>query len=281
MIKSMRSMELRSQLLVHGALIVVLALMLGTSPARAGVTIYDISILLYQPHPWANERLHDGMAATVPGRAVWRAGRPDALRRVDDAASRDRAGQPATSGVGYQAATHGTPERKDLSGPYSFFVYAGPGISNGLTRFYKFDIKDTQLLAAGMTARLYRFDFGLEIEGEVGLARRFGQDELWEGWVAVGIRWRDFPWNHILQTTMGFALLGVDYTTEVPPFEIEFSKNEGEQLLHFLALELTLALPEHPDVALMLRVHHRSSVLGLYGDGGGTNFVTAGMRFQY
>lgn len=270
-------MELRQQLLVHGALIVVLALMLGTSPARAGVTIYDISILLYQPHPWANERLHDEKTATMPGRAAWRAGRPDALRRVDDAAN----GKPVTGDVGYQAATYGAPERKDLSGPYSFFVYAGPGTSNRLALFYRFDIKDTQLLAVGMTARLYRFDFGLEIEGEVGLARRFGQDELWEGWVAAGMRWRDFPWNHIVQTTMGIALLGVDYTTEVPPFEIEFSKNEGEQLLHFLALELTLALPENPDVALMLRVHHRSSVLGLYGDGGGVNFVTAGLRFQY
>ncbi len=278
-------MELRQQLLVYGALIVVLSLMLGTSPARAGVTIYDISILLYQPHPWIDDSLPDEAADTGPPTGVRRAVGYAARRRVDGVEVPpdrfgDRAGQPAAGDVGYQAAAYGAPEHQNLSGPYSFFVYGGVATKEVLAHFYKFDTTDTQLLAVGMTARLHRFEFGLELEGEVGVARRFGQDDLWEVWVAAGVRWRDFPWNHIVNTTFGLALLGIDYTTKVPPHEIEFQDNEKARLLYFLAPELTFALPEYREVALMLRIHHRSDVDGLFQKGA-ANFISAGLRFQY
>jgi hypothetical protein len=253
--------------------IVVLALKLGVSPARAGATTYDISILLYQPHPWIADSVPNQAARIGPSRG----GSYTVGKRVDggDFSSDgfgNRAGQPA--------AARGVPKRQDHTGPYSLFVYGGLATRDRLVGFYNLDTVDTQMLAAGVTARLHRFNFGLEIEGEAGLARRFGQDDLWEGWIAAGVRWRDFPWNHIVKTTFGFAFAGLSYTTQVPPHETEYHDNKRSKLLYFLAPELTFALPEHPEVALMLRLHHRSGAYGVFPEGA-ANFVTAGLRFQY
>lgn len=270
----------------HVAVIAVFALILGAAPAWAGATTYDIGLLLYQPHPWIDQRPPDEAADTGPPMAAWRADGTAARRRVVDGGLQPGrfgsrgAGQPEAGGGGYQAAAHSAPDRQDLPGPYSFFVYGGMASSTSFTRNYHLETTNTQLYAAGMTARLYRFDFGLEIEGEVGLGRRFGQDELWEGWVAAGVRWRDLPWNHIVNTTFGLAFVGLDYTTKVPPHETKFHHNKKAQLLNFFSPEITLALPEHPEVALLLRIHHRSPVFGLVNEGA-ASFFAAGLRFQY
>ncbi|HSR54732.1 MAG TPA: hypothetical protein VLN73_00720 [Alphaproteobacteria bacterium] len=164
-------------------------------------------------------------------------------------------------------------------GPYSVFVYGGKASSNPFSESIKFETTDVELLAGGVTARLYRFDFGLEVEGEMGAGRRFGDDRIWEFWVAAGLRWRDFPWNHIVNTTLALAFSGLHYTTAVSPYEEGFQENDGVQILNFYSPELTLSLPSHPEIALLLRLHHRSSIFGLLGSGS-ANFYSVGFRFQ-
>lgn len=216
---------------------------------------------MYQTHPWIGGVEPAGSspvrAKATPERAVL---------------------LPASEG-GYQAEAKATSRRRQSRGPYSIFIYGGIASREVFSHYWEFNTADTQLLALGASARLYRFSSGLEIEGELGLARRFGDDELWEGWISAGLRWSEFPWNHVIDTTVGIQVLGLNYTSEVPPHKNEYFDNEKARLLNFFSPEVTLALPKYPDLALLLRLHHRSKLFGLYNEGGAT-FYTLGLRLQ-
>ncbi len=235
----------------------------GATPAWAGATTYDIAVLLYETHPWVGGRAPDAGAPAGPDR--WRITAPPP------------AAGPATAMTAGRGTPAAGPGRRP--GPYSLYVYGGVASEETFTRSWKFATTDTQLAAIGATARLFTFDFGLEIEAEIGMGRRFGQDKLWEGWVGAGLRWRDFPWNDTVITTFGVGLVGLDYTTKVPPHEVEHHGNRNERLLNYFSPEITLALPEHPDLAMLLRLHHRSPAFGLFDDGAAT-FYSVGLRFQ-
>lgn len=244
-----------------GANITVFAVFLCSTPAFGGPTTYDISILLYQPHPWIGGA--EAAGASQAGQSTLRA--PVTL--------------PAAKGDGTQTEAQGNRKGREPLGPYSIFVYGGVASREVFSRYWKFNTTDTQLLAVGANARLYRFSFGLEVEGELGIARRFGEDSLWEGWISAGVRWREFSWNDVVDTTVGLQILGFDYVSEIPPHEREHFENENARLMNFFSPEVTLALPEHPEVQLLLRLHHRSKLFGLYNEGGAT-FYSLGLRFQ-
>ncbi len=122
------------------------------------------------------------------------------------------------------------------------------------------------------------------IDTEVGIAKRFGAETETEYWTALYLRWRKFPWNHIVKTTIG-ASIGVNYATGVSIYEKDKAitrGSEGSRLLHFFSPELTLALPEHDNVELVFRFHHRSGVWGTFnGVHGGSHFGTVGLRFKF
>jgi hypothetical protein len=52
--------------------------------------------------------------------------------------------------------------------------------------------------------------------------------------------------------------------------------------MHFFSPEITLALPDRPEVELLLRLHHRSGVFGLVSDAwGGAQYATIGLRWRF
>lgn len=243
--------------------------LIASVPVRASATNYDIAVLLYQTHPWIGNRLPEAAArrANAPaGADRW---------RTDPASVAPGAGPYTVAQISGGMAAG----REEAPGPYSLFIYGGPASEDDLFGALGFDTVGVQLAAGGMTARLHRFDFGLEVEAEAGLGRRFGDESLWEVWAAAGVRWREFPWNDVIRTTLGLTLFGLNYTSEVPEHEQRFHGNDDTRLLGFFAPELTLALPSYPSVALLLRLHHRTNVFGLFNEGSAT-FTTAGLRFQ-
>jgi hypothetical protein len=44
--------------------------------------------------------------------------------------------------------------------------------------------------------------------------------------------------------------------------------------------ELAMGLAQYPRWDLVLRIHHRSSIFGLYG-AGGSNYVCGGIKFSF
>ncbi len=122
----------------------------------------------------------------------------------------------------------------------------------------------------------------LEVEGTSALHWGTWDTEqtFMEFAASLNIRWHRFPWNKYVLTTAGFGE-GVSVTTELPSYEDRIN-NKTAHFLNFLMFDITFALPEYPNVALLLRLHHRSGIFGLIsGVRGGSDFFTAGLKYTF
>ncbi len=119
-----------------------------------------------------------------------------------------------------------------------------------------------------------------ELEGQV--VQHFGRQSHQEFNVALNARWSRFPWDEFVDTS---AVLGwgQSFATSVPPLEPRSDRDErSTRLLNYLLIELDFAPPSRPEWGVVLRLHHRSGVFGLYnGVNGGSNYVGAGIRYLY
>ena len=123
----------------------------------------------------------------------------------------------------------------------------------------------------------YKKYLSFELEGQVG--KHFNKDTHWE-FVGVLIgRWNYFPWDKYVDTSFAVGD-GISYYTEVSEVEEDDTNDDAQRALNYLLLEFTFGLPEYPKWDLVLRLHHRSSVFGLAGEGG-SNFVCGGIKFAF
>jgi hypothetical protein len=142
---------------------------------------------------------------------------------------------------------------------------------------------DDRLVAMALSRRagwFWRDHFSLE--PEIGLGQRSGRQEATEVWAALFLRYHGFPWDRWLVTTVA-ASTGLNWASEVTDVEQERAHDgEGSQVMHFLAPEITLALPSRPNLEFMIRFHHRSGVFGLVSDAwGGAQYATVGLRVRF
>jgi hypothetical protein len=122
----------------------------------------------------------------------------------------------------------------------------------------------------------------LTVEAEGGASMRFGDEKLGEAWTALYLRYDGLPWNDTVYTTIGVDT-GVSMLTNISDFE-EWRDHNGKssEFLHYLGPEITFADPENKDLELVLRLHHRSGVFGLFdGVVSGSTFLSAGIRVRF
>lgn len=180
-------------------------------------------------------------------------------------------------------------------GDHAIAVYAGRATDTNFTESmfmpWENDFKDIGIVAGAYS---YRFGsigdvFGqgtflndFTVEGEVGASARFGDEKLGEVWTGLYLRYDGFFWNDVVYTTIAVNT-GVSYLTEFSDFERgRDSDGRNSKLLHFMAPELTFALPEHKNIELLLRYHHRSGVFGVFdGVVSGSTFISTGLRFRF
>jgi hypothetical protein len=181
------------------------------------------------------------------------------------------------------------------SSAHAVTFFAGRAVDNDFTDVvtepWTVDFVDISVVAAAMSTRLGTMnelgvDLGnigdhLSLDLEAGAAYRFGDEDMGEFWGAIFLRYDDFPWNDTLYTTIA-ANTGVSLITEGSDFERSRSDGKGSLLLHYLAPEITFAHPDNKDVELLIKLHHRSGVFGLFdGVHGGSTFVAGGIRFRF
>jgi hypothetical protein len=123
----------------------------------------------------------------------------------------------------------------------------------------------------------YKKYLSFELEGQV--AKHFNKDTHWEFVVALIGRWNYFPWDKHVDTSFAVGD-GISYYTEVSEVEEDDTNDDAQRALNYLLFEFTFGLPEFPKWDLVLRLHHRSSVFGLVGEGG-SNFVCGGIKFAF
>jgi hypothetical protein len=184
-----------------------------------------------------------------------------------------------------------------VPGAHSLAVYGGQATNTNFTESifmpWTNDMKDI-----GVIAGAYNYRFGtveeltglnllglgdnFMIEGEAGLSARFGDESLGEAWVGAFLRYDGFFWNEHVYTTVA-ANTGVSLLTEYSDFERgRDSGGKNSKLLHFMAPEITFADPDHKNLELLVRYHHRSGVFGLFdGVVSGSTFITTGLRVRF
>jgi hypothetical protein len=204
---------------------------------------------------------------------------------------------PSTVAAGDAIKWHVDPAAGWCGGNCGVAVYGGKYVDTpmrsvfglkGFTAPWNWDLDEHYILATALSRRLLSI-YALDIEPEVGVAQRFGGMHETEAWAALYFRWTAFPWNDVVRTTIGIST-GLTLTSGVN--KIEEARGEvpgGSRLLHFLSPEITFALPDRPDVELMVRFHHRSGggdfLLGdteiFKGVTGGAQFITTGLRYRF
>ena len=143
---------------------------------------------------------------------------------------------------------------------------------------------DDHLIATAVSREAgWLWDKRISLEPEVGIGQRFGRQSATELWGALFVRYHGFPWDHSLVTTVAIST-GLNWANTRTAEERDRNQNDGQgsNLLHYLAPEVTFALPSRPDTELMFRLHHRSGIFGLInGAHGGSQYATVGVRVRF
>ena len=136
--------------------------------------------------------------------------------------------------------------------------------------------EESYLVGGGVTARVWKPHDWIDVEVEVQLVRHFGAQTHWEvnAPIVTG-RWTYFPWNDWLDTTAAFGV-GLSFASEKPKRE-EVNIGTTEQTVAYWMIELDFETPVDGWRAIG-RVHHRSTAFGTFGEEGGSNALTVGLR---
>ncbi|MEP4078823.1 hypothetical protein [Haloferula sp.] len=119
----------------------------------------------------------------------------------------------------------------------------------------------------------------LELPLTLEIVDENARSPFWDLNASVLIRWEEFPWNHIVKTTIATGL-GLSYSENVYLMDIE--RHPGSDRSHLLfnwPIQLTLALPSYPDHQLSLFVSHQSG--GKIFSNGGVNSLGFGYRYDF
>jgi hypothetical protein len=153
---------------------------------------------------------------------------------------------------------------------------------------WDYDYEDSFLVSAALSRQLFSVGSWASGAIETGIGQRVGDLHATEIWAAIYLRWHAFPWSEILRTSVGIST-GLNYATRIEAWERSNDRTgKGAHLLHYLAPELSLALPDVPQWEMVLRYHHRSGGGQIFGDtaifngvSGASNHVMAGIRHTF
>lgn len=173
-------------------------------------------------------------------------------------------------------------KKTHLDYQWAFSLYGGLHASNTLNDMISFDADysdGNNVLVAALAREVYRYEqyLRLEIEGQVG--RIFGEDgSAWE-YVGLGlVRWQMFPWDDVLDTSIAIGA-GFSYYSNIS--QVEKNRNEeAQRLLGYLAFELTFGVPRFSRWDLLMRIHHRSGMGGVIGEGS-SNYACIGVKYAF
>lgn len=142
--------------------------------------------------------------------------------------------------------------------------------------------RDSQLLSGSFSREVLSYDDLFAFETELGVGKRFGDQKQTELWAALYARWKYFPWNDYVRTSVAIST-GVNWASSVSQIEREKSPGHTSEVLHYLSPEITFGLPQTPNLDLVFRFHHRSGGdLGVFNKtGGASQYQTVGLRYTW
>jgi len=193
------------------------------------------------------------------------------------AAAQEKAAQePATK---ERAAEETTPETRSANPWYMTMVGGVYSGSQLLEIPASLKLKDSYTFGVSVSKQFAEWTRYMRVEGELQVLKHFGDQDNWEFTGSVNLRWVVFPWNRYVETSVALGE-GLSWATEIPALEkADPTNSSNSQLLNYVLLEVTFAIPESP-WSLVTRIHHRSGVWGLFGHSG-SNVLEAGIRYRF
>jgi hypothetical protein len=141
------------------------------------------------------------------------------------------------------------------------------------------DLQDSYTFGVSVSKQFAQWTRFMRWEGELQVLKHFGEQEHWEFTGSVNLRWVVFPWNRWVETSLALGE-GLSWATEIPKLEkADPTNSDNSQLLNYILLEITFAVPESP-WSFVTRIHHRSGVWGVFGHAG-SNIIEAGIRYRF
>jgi hypothetical protein len=166
---------------------------------------------------------------------------------------------------------------------YSLSVYGGRMTDNEIDdfadEFLSLNFEDSYLLTLALARRFATYGELASFEAEGQIVKHFDQQNHWEFNALLTARWEAFFWDKYLDTSFAVGA-GPSYATEVPEIEVQRS-GESERLQVYMLVELEFALPSHPNIAIITRIHHRSNAFGIVADDGTSNALGFGLKFRF
>ena len=177
------------------------------------------------------------------------------------------------------AAGEGSASTEDM--PSAIVVFGGLMTDNTWEDAlvpWDLDYRDSTLVGLAVSHGIGRSDrrFGFEIEGQV--VRHFGDQDHWEFNFPIVGRWKAFPWDGVVDTSLAFGI-GPSYASEKPKVEVT-NKGDSQRLLVYWMAEIEVGPPDKGWSAIF-RIHHRSGAFGLVADEGGSNAIVIGFRQRF
>jgi len=193
------------------------------------------------------------------------------------AAAQEKAAQePATK---ERAAEETTPETRSANPWYMTMVGGVYSGSQLLEIPASLKLKDSYTFGVSVSKQFAEWTRYMRVEGELQVLKHFGDQDNWEFTGSVNLRWVVFPWNRYVETSVAVGE-GLSWATEIPALEkADPTNSSNSQLLNYVLLEVTFAIPESP-WSLVTRIHHRSGAWGLFGHSG-SNILEAGIRYRF
>ncbi len=118
-----------------------------------------------------------------------------------------------------------------------------------------------------------RASLGLEAQ----IVKHFGEQDHWEVNLPAVARYR-FAAPRLPVDSVAFGL-GLSHASAVPAIEIA-REGQSRRTLFYWTAEIAFRTPAE-DVSVALRLHHRSSGFGAFGDSGSSNAMVLGVRRHF
>jgi len=155
-------------------------------------------------------------------------------------------------------------------------IYGGPsvgGVLENLINFLPPPIEDQGLVVLALQHPLGA-DSIFELETHLG--KNLEPQGPWQAALALNLRFRKTPWSKAIPSSFAIGN-GLSYATSVPLPEA--TDGSQKRLLWLITLEFTFEVWKKENLSIITRIHHRSGMFGVFGTSGGSNYVTAGLRW--
>jgi hypothetical protein len=140
------------------------------------------------------------------------------------------------------------------------------------------EYRESFLTGLAISHRISRFDHRIDFEIEGQVVRHFGDQDHWEFNLPIVGRWKTFPWDEVVDTSLAFGI-GPSYANEKPPAEVAIEGDSHRLLVYWMA-EIEAGPPDR-DWRAVIRIHHRSGAFGLVADEGGSNAIVIGFKQRF